>query len=130
MNEILKKIKELREKKFLSQDDIAVKMGIKQQVYSNIEKGKCRLLVEHLLKISEVLEVPVSCFFQEKSLDGNEDWQKTIDKLTGMYKKMISDVRDDKDAIIFLLKRDNERIETELERTKKVVVQSAASVAV
>jgi len=59
-----------------------------------------------------------------------EDWQKTIDNMTNMYKKIISDVRDDKDAIIFLLKRDNERMQAELERTKKAVVPNVASAAV
>lgn len=59
MNNAYSKIKELRIKKGLTQVQVAKKLGLKQNNYSNLEKGKSRLTVERLTLLAEILEVSV-----------------------------------------------------------------------
>ena len=60
MNEILK---ELREKKKLTQSQVAEKIGITQQGYSLIETGTVKPSLETALKISALLKAPVNKIF-------------------------------------------------------------------
>lgn len=53
------KIRKLREAKDLTQEYMAHELNISPKTYSRVESGESALKVEHLLKISELLEVPV-----------------------------------------------------------------------
>ncbi len=57
-----------REKKKLTQTEVAYKCDFERGNLTRIEKGKSNVTAETLLKISEALDVPVSKFFkfQEK----------------------------------------------------------------
>ena len=68
----LNKIKEKREEKNISQEKMAEKMNISQQVYSKIESGNRSLLAKHILEISKILEVPASYFLEENRGTGSE----------------------------------------------------------
>lgn len=50
------KLRELRYKKGLSQEDIAFELGISQKAYSKIENGKVCVNNEKIVKIAEILE--------------------------------------------------------------------------
>ncbi|MCP4551789.1 MAG: helix-turn-helix transcriptional regulator [Bacteroidetes bacterium] len=52
-----KKLKVLRQKKGLSQENIALELGISQKAYSKIENGQTLLNHEKLFKIAEILEI-------------------------------------------------------------------------
>ncbi len=54
------KIKELRERKNISQETIASEIGISQNTYHLIETGKSKLKLEHVIKIAEILKVELS----------------------------------------------------------------------
>lgn len=57
------KIRQIRTSKGFSQEYIGQKLGVSQNVISNIESGNKIPNIEELLKISEVLEVsPVELF--------------------------------------------------------------------
>jgi transcriptional regulator with XRE-family HTH domain len=56
---ILSNIKTIREAKDLSGEYIAAQMGITQATYSRKEKGEIDFSLNDLLKVSEVLEVPM-----------------------------------------------------------------------
>lgn len=56
-------LKELREKRKFTQMQIAEKVGISQQAYSQIENGIINPSLETALKISEVLEMPANKIF-------------------------------------------------------------------
>jgi transcriptional regulator with XRE-family HTH domain len=56
---ILSNIKTIREAKDLSGEYIASQMGITQATYSRKEKGEIDFSLNDLLKVSEVLEVPM-----------------------------------------------------------------------
>lgn len=60
------RLKELREKKKLTQAQVAEKVGITQQAYSYIEKGISNPSLETALRISEVLKTPVNKIFYPK----------------------------------------------------------------
>jgi transcriptional regulator with XRE-family HTH domain len=57
---ILSNIKTIREAKDLSGEYLAAQMGITQATYSRKEKGEIDFSLNDLLKVSEVLEVPVA----------------------------------------------------------------------
>ncbi len=56
---ILSNIKTIREAKDLSGEYLAAQMGITQATYSRKEKGEIDFSLNDLLKVSEVLEVPM-----------------------------------------------------------------------
>ena len=53
-NIITKRLKDLREDNDLFQSDVAKKLGISQQYYSEYEKGKRELPIRHLYTICEL----------------------------------------------------------------------------
>lgn len=57
------KIRYLREQRHLRDEDMAVRLCMSQSAYSRLEKGETKLDVERLLKIAELLEVPVAELF-------------------------------------------------------------------
>lgn len=54
---VSERIRDLREKKNVTQADIAQILGTTQQIYSNYELGKCELPVRHLLCLAEYYDV-------------------------------------------------------------------------
>lgn len=57
------RLKELREKRKLTQAQLAEKVGISQQAYSQIENELCNPSLETALKISNVLKTPAHKIF-------------------------------------------------------------------
>ncbi len=55
--ELGRKIRQLRDAKGYSQDNVAAMLGIHQNTYCEIETGKAKLSLERYLKLSEILEV-------------------------------------------------------------------------
>ena len=53
------KIKELRKLKKLSQQSVAVKLGISQEAYSKIERNKTQLNWDKLNKLAKILDVNI-----------------------------------------------------------------------
>ncbi len=64
------RIKYLRLVNQLSQKAIAEKIGVSQANLSNIECGRSNCTLDNLLKLSEVLQCPVSDFFVD--IDGEQ----------------------------------------------------------
>jgi len=62
------KIQIAREEKGLSQEQLARALGCSQPALSNYEKGKRRLYLSHLEKLSEVLEKPPEYFMESNDL--------------------------------------------------------------
>ena len=53
----MKALKEYREKNFMTQKDLADKVGLTQEAISRIETGKAKPRLKTLLKLAEVLNV-------------------------------------------------------------------------
>lgn len=56
-------IRKERKRKSLSLNDVASACNMEKTNLSRIELGKTNVTVNSLVKIAEVLEVPLSCFF-------------------------------------------------------------------
>ena len=59
MNNIGKTIKKIREGKNITQEQLAEKLNVTRQAVSNWETGKTQPDIETIIKISEILEIPV-----------------------------------------------------------------------
>lgn len=60
MEEILQKIKDIRNVKGLSYENMADELKISTSAYRKIENNETKLTVERLFQIAEVLQTPVS----------------------------------------------------------------------
>lgn len=58
-------IKQLREKKGLKQETVAIGMGISQAAYSKIENNLTELTVRHCKLLSRIFETNVYDFFED-----------------------------------------------------------------
>jgi len=59
-------LKNARDILSLSQEDIANKMGISRQTYNYWESGKVTPRLNSLIKLSNILGLKLSIFFEEK----------------------------------------------------------------
>jgi transcriptional regulator with XRE-family HTH domain len=59
-------IRKYRESKRLTQEYIAQKMGISQNAYSKIENNITQLTINHVKKLSEILEVPMGDLLKDE----------------------------------------------------------------
>ena len=57
------RLKELRLKKGLTQTELGEKVGVKQNTFTNWEKGKREPSFENLIKLADLLEVSLDCLF-------------------------------------------------------------------
>ena len=69
--EIHHKIRELREKKKFSQEDMAFKLEIGQSTYQSIEAGKSDIKLKHAIIISDILEIPLNELVENESNSQN-----------------------------------------------------------
>lgn len=58
------KIQTARDKKGMSQEQLARALGCSQSALSNYEKGKRRLYLSHLEKLSQILDQPLEYFVE------------------------------------------------------------------
>lgn len=68
LNELGKKIQVAREEQKMSQEQLAIAIGCSQSAISNYEKGKRRIYLSQLERLSEVLDKPLD-YFVESSTD-------------------------------------------------------------
>ena len=67
MEEILQKIKDMRNVKGFSYENMADELKISTSTYRKIETGETNLTVERLFQIAEILQTPVTKLLGEKS---------------------------------------------------------------
>lgn len=65
-NEILERIKKIRNLRGVKQKYIALQMGMSQSTYSKIENGNQKLTFEVIEKIADVLNIPVNHLTQKE----------------------------------------------------------------
>jgi len=111
-NKVAERIKSFREKKNYTQTYLAEQLGMSQKAYSKIENGDTKLTVDHLLKISEVLEVNLNELLNSESLSIYNNYhthngegivinKQASEKVTELYEKLLKA----KDGEIELLKQ-------------------------
>ena len=69
MQELGRKLRELRKDRSLTQADLASRIGIQQSDLCRMENGQYRISLETLVKLLAELEVPISEFLEEPAAD-------------------------------------------------------------
>ncbi len=94
MNDIGNRIRVIRESKGLSQDNLAIELGITQPSYARLEKDDNRISITRLNQIAKILKTTVSELIDEKT-------QKVINQQnsenSGVYADSV--INSDKDHI-------------------------------
>lgn len=103
MDYVLKKIKELRIAKGLSQDQMAEAIGVNQSNYGKVERGSSQITLNKLFEIAKKLEIPVFMLLYNEDKD---EWP-FFDK--------------ESELTIEALKKKNELLEKENEQWKEIV---------
>lgn len=85
--EIGRKIQMAREEKGLSQEQLAKALGCSQSALSNYEKGKRRLYLSHMEKLSEILDKPLE-YFLESPLSSSKDFSTSSITSTDLINKI------------------------------------------
>lgn len=62
------RLKELRLKKGLTQTELGEKVGVKQNTFTNWEKGKREPSFENLIKLADLLEVSLDWLFGREQM--------------------------------------------------------------
>lgn len=65
IDHVLRNIRKIRERDYISQEYMAAKLRIGQNAYSKIELGKTHLTIEHLFIIADALGVEVEELLQQ-----------------------------------------------------------------
>lgn len=124
IEKVLSRIAKTRKQKGLSQENMAVELGISQAAYTNMENNESKLTVERLLKIAAILKKPVYHFFEvnpnkvynqnlyESSVGYQQDIENLFqdnknvyDKLEKSYKETITTLKDENIFLKSLLKK-------------------------
>ncbi|MFB4390217.1 helix-turn-helix transcriptional regulator [Bacillus sp. BR_10] len=92
------RLRSLREKHNLTQEQIAKKIGISRGTYAHYEINKRRPDYETLIKITDIFNVSLDFLLTGKEFDSsNEDmWKKLLDPKTELFFKDLKDAPDDK----------------------------------
>ncbi len=72
LNKLGNRIQTAREEKKMSQEQLAHAIGCSQSALSNYEKGKRRIYLSQLEKLSEVLDKPIDYFMEVLESDNLE----------------------------------------------------------
>ena len=67
-NKVGDKIRQLRNIKGLSQDNVAEEIGMSNGNFGKIERGEIDVSATHLIQIAKVLKVSVSEFFEDRQM--------------------------------------------------------------
>ena len=79
---IYSKIRDIRQAKGLTVNNLADKIGEDYQKVGRIERGQRRLTIDYLMKVSKALEIPVEDFFSQKNQGAEkEGGQAALDLL-------------------------------------------------
>jgi transcriptional regulator with XRE-family HTH domain len=111
MEDVIKRIKEIRKEKGISHEAMAFDLGISQVAYSKIEKNETKLTLERLYKIADILESKISEIlgleiqkvYQQEFNDNSQNYQE-IQHLHQENKEVYEKLISAKDDQISLLK--------------------------
>ena len=76
-----KRIKELRKKNGLTQEQLSEKMGLFQKQIGNIETGTCFTTINNIEKLSNIFDVEIKDLFDFGHLESREQLIQKINEL-------------------------------------------------
>ena len=77
-NNIAYRIRKLRESKDYSQENMAGELGISTSAYSKIERGVTDPSIGRITEIAKILEVNITYFFKNKSIQTGQMMQSNL----------------------------------------------------
>jgi len=96
IHRISRRLKNLREEKHLTQEELADQLGISRQSIISVEHGKCLPSLPLALRIGEIFDLPLEkIFFPE-----DEDFLSTFPRWRGFQFPMVNVKQSDKDITI------------------------------
>lgn len=112
MNKTGNRIRQMRELKGFSQDNLALELGISQSSYARLEKKDERISIKRLMDIAGVLKTSVSELLDEKTQKDIN--QQNSENSTGYLEKIINSDKEHietlKEEIVFLRKLIEEKV--------------------
>lgn len=116
MENYIQNIKKIREQKGISQDYMAIELGISQSTYTKLERGEVNLYVDRLLKIAKVLNIGLARIFDENA--NNSFNVNTYDTSSNFNQVIENQFNDSKE----LIKKLQNTLESENQHLKEEVV--------
>lgn len=114
------KIKNLRESKNIPRKKVAIELGMSEEGYAKIERNLVGVNSERLLKLSQLMDVPLEDFFNQEctvinnpNLNDNSQGGNGV-VINNLPEKYIESLQE----LVSSLKRENELQKFEIERLK------------
>ena len=101
MDFVIKRIKELRIAKNLSQDQMAEAIGVNQSNYGKLERGDAQLTLQKLFKIAEYLEVPPFMLLYRDKVDDeyvNKEYYASVKSMEATNQSLLTSLISQKAA--------------------------------
>jgi transcriptional regulator with XRE-family HTH domain len=114
------KIKQRREELNYTQEYMANKLGLSQNMYSMLESGRSQMKVDQLIIVAQILETDPNEFLQQEPMVVNMD-NATIDRGAGgaLFNSNVYNVNENNQEIVELLKGLTELLSTISSKLKK-----------
>lgn len=98
------RIRKEREKKGLTQLDVAMMIGIEQSTYAKIENGKITISVERLISIAKVFDVSINELIENEKKE-NRNTRNEFDEKFNLIIESQKKILDNQMSFLSLLKR-------------------------
>ena len=126
MKDYIQNIKKIRESKGISQEYMAMELGISQSTYTKVERGEVNLYVDRLLKIAKVLDVGLSKIFDEnaaKIFNVNSNDSSSNTNQVQVVENLYNDNKDVLNKLQNVLEEENKHLKEEIAFLRRMVEQ-------
>lgn len=122
MVDYVRNIKKIRENKGISQEYMAMELGISQSTYTKVERGEVNLYVDRLLKIAKILDIGLAKIFDENAAnsfnvntyDSSTNYNQVIENLYNDNKEFVNKFHD-------VLEAENKHLKEEILFLRKLI---------
>jgi transcriptional regulator with XRE-family HTH domain len=134
MSDIYLKIKDIRLKKNLTQEEISKKLGMAQSNYARMERGLSQITVERLGEIAEIFEMSPEAIFSYSEAEGNfkEDVQFYINQVKKLEtKKLEKDIEHLKESDFdgySSREKERQKLASKMDQLKKEIAVKDATI--
>lgn len=119
MKTIIKKISEIRNRKGLSYENMAIDLDLSISAYRKIETGETKLTVERLVEISKILESPLDEFLETNSQKNfNQENRENSQGFQGFNDNIFNEYSETSKKLIALQEQRIKELEKELAELK------------
>jgi len=126
MKDYIQNIKKIREEKGISQEYMAMELGISQSTYTKVERGEVNLYVDRLLKIADILDVGLSKIFNEstsKIFNVNSNDSSTNTNQVQVVENLYNDNKEIINKLQNILEEENKHLKEEIVFLRKMIEQ-------